>query len=71
MEELTDREAELSAINRKALRAAERCVLGITRCPERPIIIVDYKFFTLANRDMKGPGEVVWGWTIVRPPLHL
>lgn len=59
---------KLDNANRKALLDAERCVLGITKCAERPIIVVDYFYWNTASRATQGPGEVVWGWPIVSPP---
>jgi hypothetical protein len=51
--------------NRHALLAAERCVLGVTACPARPLLLIDYKYWWQASWDVSGPGETVWGWTAV------
>ncbi|CAK9779458.1 hypothetical protein CC85DRAFT_294318 [Cutaneotrichosporon oleaginosum] len=57
--------AQFETHNRRALLAAERCALGITTCPERPLILIDYHYWWRSNRDMWGPGETVWGWTAI------
>ncbi|GMK58308.1 hypothetical protein CspeluHIS016_0503400 [Cutaneotrichosporon spelunceum] len=49
----------------KALLAAERCALGVTACPERPIILIDFYFWHMASRGLIGAGEAVWGWPII------
>ncbi|BEJ16770.1 hypothetical protein CspHIS471_0601710 [Cutaneotrichosporon sp. HIS471] len=57
---------DLDIPNKQSLLAAERCVLGITKCPDRPLILIDFFFWHRASRDLWGPGEAVWGWPVVR-----
>ncbi|CAK9779459.1 unnamed protein product [Cutaneotrichosporon oleaginosum] len=56
--------SSLDDINFHALAGAERCVPGITHCPPRPLVIIDYRYWNRAARDRAGPGEVMWGWTV-------
>lgn len=42
---------------------AERCILGVVRCPERPIIFTDYWYFYTYEHSSSGEG--IWGDPIV------
>lgn len=66
----TLRRSKLDVTQQKALLEAERCVLGITQCPERPLIIIDYKYYYRASRQIHGGGEEVWGWGVVGAGSH-
>lgn len=42
---------------------AERCVMGVIECPERPIILTDYWYFY--SFENSNSGEGIWGDPIV------
>lgn len=56
---------ELHNEQKEALERLERCVLGIKRCPERPLIISDYWYIFV--RKSSTSGEAIWMDPVVSP----